>query len=291
MAVHKRTYRGYSGGLTPAWSRFLILYRQGSRGLFRSRFLTVFLVACFFPPLVMVLATYLNHNTMLLLLMGKKDRLFDVDASFFLLFLQIQGAFAYVLTAFLGPGLVSPDLSNGALPLYLCRPFSRAEYILGKMSVLFVALSEITWIPGLILFFIEASLDGSKWMFDNLWIAGAIVAGSLIWIAILSLIALAMSAWVRWRLAAGALILGVFFLGAGLHGAILGVLRSEYGVLVNPVALIVMVNKALLGLLVVPTTEAQPGPTVGDAWMALAAICAICLALLARKVRAVQVVK
>jgi ABC-2 type transport system permease protein len=291
MAVHKRTYRGYSGGLTPAWSRFLILYRQGSRGLFRSRFLTIFLVACFFPPLIMILAAYLNHNTTLLLFMDNKRQLFAVDAGFFLLFLQIQGAFAFVLTAFLGPGLISPDLSNGALPLYLCRPFSRAEYILGKMSVLFVALSEITWIPGLILFFIEASLDGSKWMFDNLRIAGAILVGSLIWIAILSLIALAMSAWVRWRLAAGALILGVFFLSAGLHGAILNILVSQYGVLVNPAALILMIYQALLGIPWVTAQEAQPGPTIGDAWMALAVMCGICLFLLVRKVRAVQVVK
>ena len=27
MAVYKRTYRGYSGPLTPTWSRFLVLYR------------------------------------------------------------------------------------------------------------------------------------------------------------------------------------------------------------------------------------------------------------------------
>jgi|SRR5579872_22511 len=292
MAVHKRTYRGYSGGLTPAWSRFLILYRQGSRGLFRSRFLTIFLVACFFPPLVMILAAYLSHNAILQpFLKAPNKPLISIDASFFLLFLQIQGAFAYVLTAFLGPGLIAPDLSNGALPLYLCRPFSRTEYILGKMSVLFVALSEITWIPGLILFFIEASLDGSKWMWDNLWIAGAVVAGSLIWILVLSLIALAMSAWVRWRLAAGALILGVFFIGAGLHGAIAGILRSDYGVLVNPVALIVMVYKDLLGLLTVSTSGAQLGPSIEDACVALAAMCGICLILLARKIRAVQVVK
>ncbi|MEO7146009.1 MAG: hypothetical protein ABI165_21150, partial [Bryobacteraceae bacterium] len=132
MAVHRRTYRGYAGGLTPSWSRFLILYRQGSRGLYNSRFLTMFLMACFFPPLVMVLATYLSHNSTLLLLLGeRKSGILTTDGNFFLWFLQIQGAFAYVLTAFLGPGLIAPDVSNGALPLYLGRPFSRTEYILG----------------------------------------------------------------------------------------------------------------------------------------------------------------
>ena len=291
MAVHKRSYHGYSGPITPAWPRFLILYRQGARGLFRSRFLTIFLVACFFPPLILTLLAYLNHNTTLLLfLRQRKGTIFTVDGQFFLIFLQIQGAFAYVLTAFLGPGLVAPDLANGALPLYLCRPFSRAEYILGKMSVLFVALSEITWIPGLILFGVEASLDGGQWLRDNLWMAGSIVLGSVAWILILSLIALAMSAWVRWRLAAGALILGVFFVTAGMHFAIKVILRSDYGALVDPAALIVMVYKDLLRV-AIDAGATQIGPSIEDAWMALAALCAMCLALLARKVRAVEIVK
>ena len=62
--------------------------------------------------------------------------------------MDVQGVLAFVLTAFTGPGLISPDIANGALPLYFCRPFSRAEYVLGKTSVLAILLSQITWIPG-----------------------------------------------------------------------------------------------------------------------------------------------
>src|SRR5258707_13066390 len=51
-----------------------------------------------------------------------------------------------------GPPLVSRDLRNNALPLYLCRPFTRTEDVLGKMSVLLILLSAITWIPQLLLF-------------------------------------------------------------------------------------------------------------------------------------------
>ena len=56
-------------------------------------------------------------------------------------FLSVQGVFAFLLTAYAGPGLISPDLSNNALPLYLCRPISRTEYVLSKMAVLFIPLS------------------------------------------------------------------------------------------------------------------------------------------------------
>ena len=143
----------------------------------------------------------------------------------------VQAAFAFVLTAFIGPGLVSPDLANGALTLYLCRPLSRTEYVLGKMSVLLITLSWITWIPGLVLFFVQASLSGWQWMWDNAWIAGAIVLGSLVWILVLALAALALSAWVKWRIVAGALLLGMFFLGAGFARAINAVLRTQQGYL------------------------------------------------------------
>ena len=38
------------------------------------------------------------------------------------------------------------------MPLYLARPFSRTEYVLGKASTLVILLSLLTWIPGLFLF-------------------------------------------------------------------------------------------------------------------------------------------
>ena len=49
MAVYKRTYKGYEGGLTPAWSRFMILPRYSYSRLFQSKFLMMFLMAvrCF----------------------------------------------------------------------------------------------------------------------------------------------------------------------------------------------------------------------------------------------------
>ena len=59
---------------------------------------------------------------------------------------------ALFLAAFIGPGQISPDLANNALSLYLARPFSRVEYVLGKMSVLLILMSVMTWVPGLLLF-------------------------------------------------------------------------------------------------------------------------------------------
>ena len=61
-------------------------------------------------------------------------QLIPIDGSFFQVFVNIQGGFAFFVALLVGPPLVSSDLRNNALPLYLCRPFSRTEYVMGKMS-------------------------------------------------------------------------------------------------------------------------------------------------------------
>ena len=151
----------------------------------------------------------------------------------FLTFCAFQVGLAYLLTAFIGPSLISPDVANNAMPLYFCRPFSRTEYVIGKMSVLLYLLSIITWIPGSDP--VRASGQPGRMGLDarNLWIAGAVFVGPMIWIVMLSLIAMAISAWVKWKTAAGAAILGVFFVGAGFGAAINAVMRTKYGSLID----------------------------------------------------------
>lgn len=191
----------------------------------------------------------------------------------------------FILTVFVGPGLVSPDLANNALPLYFSRPFSRAEYVLGKAFVLLALLSLVTWVPGEVLFLIQSSLAGGGWMLANLWIMGSIFLGSALEIIVFSLLALALSAWIRRRLAAGAALLGVFFFGAGFGQAINAVLRTRYGLLINLAKLIASVEDQLF------RQHTSSGIPAADAALALVAICVFCLVLLEKKVRAFEVVR
>jgi len=287
MAVYKRTYKGYLGDLTPFWMRFLILPRYSFQRLFQSKFLVLFLMACFFYPLGCAGFIYLSHNLSFLKTFNiQAANLLEINSKFFYIFCTVQSTMAYLLTALVGPSLVSPDLVNNALPLYFCRPFSRTEYVLGRMSVLMYLLALITWVPGLILFVIQASLAGWEWTRNNLWIAGAIFLGPLVWNAVLSLIAMAMSAWVKWKIAAGALILAVFFAGAGFGFAINSVMRTNYGTLID----LGQVNNTIWSKLF-RLPESSTRIDVVDAWDALAVACLICLWLLFKKVRAFEVVK
>jgi ABC-2 type transport system permease protein len=288
MAVYKRTYHGYTGPLRPEWSRFAIIPRYAYQRLFKSKAMTVFFIICYISPLVFLSLIYTaNSFGSIAALFGAKGAKSPVtiDGEFFLVYLGVQSFLAFILTSFVGPGLISTDLSNRALTLYLARPFSRAEYVIGKMSVLLILLSLITWVPGLILFGVQSALAGGRWFLHNLWIAWAIFAGSLIWILVIALMALALSAWVKWRIAAGALLLGTFFIGAAFGQAINNVLDVHWGHLINLSSLFNAVWNDLF-------RGREPRDiSAGSAWIMLALISAGCVWLLWRKLRAVEVVR
>ncbi len=178
MAVYKRSYRGYEGPLTPRWSRFLILSRYAARGIFQSRIITGLFVICFFYPLLMIAGLYLNHNARVLSLMKfNGDHLMDINGTFFMVLMGVQGSMAFLMTAFVGPNMIAPDLANNALPLYFCRPLSRTEYVLGRGAVILFLLSFITWVPGLLIFAIESSLSGVSWASEHWRFAGGSTCG------------------------------------------------------------------------------------------------------------------
>jgi ABC-2 type transport system permease protein len=286
MAVYKRSYRPYGGGYTPQWSRFLILTRYAMKGIFKSRFVTGLYVVSFFYPIVVIALMYLNHNSQVLSLM-KLDRghLFDIGGNFFMLLMGVQMWMAFLTTAFIGPNMIAPDLANGGLPLYFCRPLSRTKYVLGRALAIFFLLSLMTWVPGLIVFGVETSLSGLSWGWQHINYAVGVVLGSLLWITVLAMLALALSAWVRWKLIAGALILAIMFMMSGFAAAINGVLRTKVGFYLDPTSLVGAIFANMFGV------QLNTGISVPGAVIALLLICSFFVFLLQKKVRAFEVVK
>jgi ABC-2 type transport system permease protein len=300
MAVYKKTYRPYDGALTASWSRFLVITRYAFEDLHRSRFLNIFYLASFLYPLVCALIIYVQHNVSALGLLGVEgaNRLISINVTFFLSLLGWQSMMALFMAAFVGPSQISPDLANNALSLYLARPFSRLEYVMGKMSVLVILLSLMTWVPGLLLFGLEGYEEGWIWMRDNARLASGIFVGAWVWIVVLALLALALSAWVKWKPAAGGLMFGVFFVAAAFGAAVNNVERTHWGHLFNMSYLIGSVwvdlfegaNKTTNGAIFFRAPQGEELP-LWCCWTALAALCLVCLYMLARKIRGTEVVR
>lgn len=305
MAVYEHTYKRYAGELTPTWSRFLIIPRHAFRGVFQSKLFVAFFVICFIPPLIAAILIYLHHNVNALgILQANINELVPIDGSFFQTFVSLQGSFAFFLTLLVGPPLVSRDLTNNGLPLYLCRPFSRAEYVIGKMSVVLFLTSLITWVPCLLLFLFQSYLEGGGWFTHNLWIAYAIWSGSWVWIILLALLSQAVSAWVKWRIVASAILLAIFFIPSIVGEAINALFQTRYG---NLISLGALTGNIWAGLFrnfsptVNQVQEFRNGriirqivinqPPLWSHWLMLALICLFCLWLLYTRVRAYEVVR
>jgi ABC-2 type transport system permease protein len=292
MAVYEHTYKPYAGQLTPLWSRFLVIPRHAYRDVFAYKLFAGFFALCFVCPLVMAILIYLHHNlaAMAIFQIDLRD-LVPINGFFFKVFIGIQTFLAFLLTVLMGPPLISRDLANNALPLYLCRPLSRAEYVIGKMSVLMILISAITWVPGELLFLFQSYLEGAGWAARNFWIAVAIFAYSWAWILLLALISVAISAWVKWRLAAGAAIFGLFIISNAIGFMVNGVLATRWGGLFNLTIIMKTIEDSLFrepNSMDLPRWMVLPTPA---AWIMFGLFLAMCVLLLSRRVRAYEVVR
>lgn len=289
MSVHDQTYRRYAGPLTSERSRFLVLPRYALAEVFRSKlFLLVFGLACL-APLVYAVLIYLHHNMAALGAFGttaeRLREILPIDSAFFEVFVYQQSWAAFVIVLLAGPGLISTDLRNNALPLYLARPLTRRGYVLGKISVLLLLLSAVTWVPGLLLWLFQASLEGPGWLGSHLYLGWAIFISSWLWILTLSLLTLALSAWVKWKPVVRIALLALVFVLRGWGGAINMALDTQWGGLVSLMVLHETVRDHLF------RRPLDSGLPVWAAWFMLALGAAACLGLLARRVRAYEVVR
>jgi len=166
----------------------------------------------------------------------------------------------------------------------------------------------MTWVPGLLIFFFQASLGGLAWLWANLWMIWAIFVGFMIWIILLSLLALAISSIVKWRVVASGALLGLFFVPSAFGEIVNQLFLTRSGHLISLWATMNSIWRGLFGLFVRQTGAVRGRvsnpiydgqsvdivllePPLWVSWLIIALVCAVCVWLLARKVRAYEVIK
>jgi ABC-2 type transport system permease protein len=263
----------------------MVLPRFAWRRLFQQRLIVLLTVLALIWPLLCAGFIYLTNHVELLKGLGGEFRSFiQVNGKFFMVFMNVQAAFTIFLAALVGPGLIAPDLANNALPLYFSRPLSRFEYVLARLVVLFGTLSMITWIPGLLLFGMQVGMAGGWWFRANWTMGGAIVAGLALWVLLVSMVALASSAWVKWRVVAGGIVLAFFFILSGISVMINGVFRVTWGHALNPAWAAYRLWCALLHV------DPPDGPGAATCAAVLVSIILLLALLLERRLRPVEVI-
>jgi ABC-2 type transport system permease protein len=286
MAVYKRGYQRYAGPLTGRWAQFMVLPRYGWRRLYQQRLVILLTMAAFVWPLLCTGFIYLTNHVELLQGLEPDFRAFiQVDGRFFSIFMYVQAGFAVFLAALTGPGLVAPDLTDNALPLYFARPLTRWSYALARLTVIIGMLSIVTWIPGLLLFLLQVSMAGGSWLVTNWTLGTGVVIGFLLWLLFLSLVAMASSAYVKWRVVAGAVSLAFFFVLAGVAQMIDNIFRVTWGHAIDPAWAVNRIWCSLLGV------TPPDGPGAGTSLLALIGFILLLVAVIERKLRPVEIVR
>ncbi|MBB5056833.1 ABC-type transport system involved in multi-copper enzyme maturation permease subunit [Granulicella aggregans] len=290
MSIHKHDYRAYTGRVTPVWTRIFVLGRYSLAEAWSSKFTTVLFVVCLIPPIGALFTIYLANNPAARLLMGNVGpRVLAIDGAFFLNVLTIQSWLAMALASWIAPRLITLDLVDNALPILLSHPISRFGYVLGKCVALFATLSIVTWVPCLLLFAYQGYASPVPWAAANLRIAVGMFAGSLVWIGLISLLGLALSSWVKWRVVATGIIFAAILVPAGVGAIVSEVLRTKWGLLLNLPLVAFSLWQRLLGLHD-HVDELKKLP-VGAILAVLALACCLFVVMLNKRIRAREVVR
>lgn len=152
-----------------------------------------------------------------------------IDARFFEDFLSQQMQFFGLFVAvFAGAGLISNDLRANALQIYLSKPITRRDYLIGKLGILVFFLALPTLVPGLLLFLVAVLFKSNlEFLQEFYWVPGSIVAYSLVIMFSFALIMLAFSSLSRSSRFAGVNFIAIFFFSKILYGILSSILRSS----------------------------------------------------------------
>lgn len=280
MPIYEQSYRRYEARAPLRQARFWPITREALRLLLAKRAFLGLLVVAWVPFLVRLVQVYLVTR------FPQAGQLLPVNAQLFGVYLNQQVAFVILLSIFGGAGLVANDLRTGAVLVYLSRPLTRRDYVLGKLGVLLALNLSVTLVPALLLYVLSVALAPDTFLAWSLaWLAPAIVAYALLLAAVVGLLALAISSLSRSARVAG---LGFFGLILGLdlaRGLLWIAYRTKWVALVSVEGTLRSVGNALFGI----AERGLSVPWIASAPM-LAALALGCLWVLRTRVRAVEIV-
>jgi ABC-2 type transport system permease protein len=207
-AIHDRRYRPLEPRGARRRFRALPIARETLRQVLARRALLLLLALSFIP---FVLAA---GGLVLVSRLPEMARALPPIAEIYARYLGFQLLFAVLLTVWAGAGVVADDLRTGALLIYLSRPLTRLDYILGRLSVLIGLGVGVMAAPPLGLWMLGAALDPEgTGVRGPLFIPVAILAQSVLVAAVLSVLTLGASAVARNGALAGLLVVGLLVVG------------------------------------------------------------------------------
>jgi ABC-2 type transport system permease protein len=284
MPVYDQTYRRYEARQPLRTVRFWPITREALRLLLSRWAFLGLVVLCWLPFLGF--AIYLWAMTQFAQVPEGMLSALPRGGAVFALYFKWQLPLCLLLATFGGAGLVANDLRTGAILVYLSRPLTRRDYVIGKLCVLMALALAVTLVPGLLLYGIACALAPAQFVTLELaWLGPAVALHAVVLSLSLSLAALAVSALSKSGRVAGLAFFGLM-VGLDIVQGIVGVIAHwPPAILMSVQACINALGDALLG--------SRPPDALHWIWpaLALAALWAASLLVLRARVRAVEIVR
>jgi ABC-2 type transport system permease protein len=218
--IHDQSYRRYAGGKALPGRAWTVIARAGMVTFFRKRAFLGLLLFSLLPFVVRAVQLYITANY-------PQASFIAATPETFRQFLEQQEFFVFVMTVYVGAGLIANDRRANALQIYLAKPLMRSEYILGKVAVLAVFLSLITLVPALLLLLLKVLFDGNfTFLTKNLFLIPAITVSALLQVLLASFTMLALSSLSKSARFVGILYVGITFFTKAMFGALYAITGS-----------------------------------------------------------------
>ena len=146
--IHDQGYRRYGGGREPQGRRWWVIGRAGLMARIRERRVIAVLLAAWLPFLVRAVQIYASANFQQVAFLAPTPQMFRE-------FLDQQEVFIFIVSIVIGAGLIADDRRANALQIYLSKPLTRVEYIVGKLMTLAAVLAFVTWLPAMLLLVLQ----------------------------------------------------------------------------------------------------------------------------------------
>ena len=202
----------------------MVIARAGIRSMVAKRAFLGLLLVSWFPFFVRAVQFYLATNVTSSI---PQAAMLAPSAATFRQFLEQQQTFVFFVTVYVGAGLIANDRRANALQIYLSKPLTRAEYVLGKLAILMTFLALVTWLPAIVLLIVQIAFAGNFTFFqNNVFLFPAITLFAFLQVALASATMLALSSLSNSSRYVGILYSAVIFFTQAIYGVVYAVTRS-----------------------------------------------------------------
>jgi ABC-2 type transport system permease protein len=219
--IHDQSYRHYAGGKAVPGRSWMVIAWAGIKTFIKKRAFLGLMIFALAPFIVRAVQMWTSANYPQLAMLAPTPETFRQ-------FLEQQDFFVFVITVYVGAGLIANDRRANALQIYLSKPLMRSEYILGKLAVLFTFLCLVTLVPAMLLLFLKVAFDGNfTFLKNNLFLIPAITIGALLQVTLASFTMLALSSLSKSARYVGILYVGITFFTTAIYGALYAITGSS----------------------------------------------------------------